>query len=172
MKNAQPYILVVTILLMGGVLLVLGPLPVAGAAEKLTDTEMYKMESGTKDFIIDLIAAGVWTKDSDEFKQFNKYDPKAKLNIPKYNEKKEDFEKETFPLTGAEYRRILVSAKAFASYNELDKDGQKRVNMEFFGQETKPERGTTKYNAGIDKAKNLIYIILGEGLVAAPKSTE
>jgi len=176
MCSAWRVILGLSILLVGSALPTLGTLSVAAAADKaLSDAQIKKMESGTEGFVNDLIAAGVWTKDCDEYKQFNKYESKAKLNIPKFDTKAKKYvEGDTAPITGAEYRRALASVRAYANANKLGNEGKKRVNMEFFGQETRPERGTDKYNAGIDRIKNLLYMIAGEAVIAgapADKST-
>ena len=164
-------IVISLVLFVGNPILTLGLVPLAAAADKdLSEADIYKMESGSKDFVIDLIAAGVWKKDGDEYKLFAKYDAKKKFDIPRFDEKERKFlENDTFPITGAEYRRALVAVKALApvNYNKLDDDGKKRVNTEIFGQETKPEKGTDAYKAGIDRVKHLVNIIGGEAYATA-----
>src|SRR5688572_23205517 len=93
MANVRQVILAAPFYLIAIAIFTLASLAIAEAQdETLNEAEIYEMDSGSKDFVIDLIAAGVWTKDNDEFKQFNKYGPKAKLNIPKYNEETDEFE--------------------------------------------------------------------------------
>jgi len=157
----------VRLYLIGSALLTFAMLPIAVAEDTaLSEAEIYKMESGSKDFVIDLIAAGIWTKDCEQYQQFKKYDPTAKLNIPRWDETTKKYKvDDTFSITGAEYRRALSAAKAFSNYSKLDDDAQKRVNVELFGQEDKPEKGTEKYDAGIDRVRYLLHVISGEALM-------
>lgn len=157
-------------------------LPLAGrssAADKeLTEVEIKRMELVAKVLLADLVAAKVWdakspagkasppseaAKQFDEktvLKEFKMYEPKAKIKVPRYDEKRDDFdEKDTFTVTGAEYRHALVCYLAFEHYDKLDEDGKKLVNEELFGQESVPTGA--KYNAGIDRWKHFAYIVTG-----------
>jgi hypothetical protein len=151
------------VLVLAGFLFVVGPAARTEAGEQtLTEAEIYKLESGSKDFLVDLIAAGVWKKGDDQFNLFNKYAPEARLRIPRVDAAGKPSSERDFSITGAEFRRAVISAKAYASYAKLDDDGKKRAYREFFGQETRPERSTAAYKMGLEKMKRATDILRGE----------
>jgi hypothetical protein len=157
------YLLAVAIVAFGWLT---GPvrLPETFAKDKqsLTEAEIYKMDSISKDFVIDLFSAGVWKKDHDEYRLFTHFEPNASVRIANYDRIKAKFTSEVTDITGAEYRRALVTAKAFGNYNKLDDEGKKRVNMEFFGQETRPERGSEKHKFAGERLKVALAVVGGE----------
>jgi hypothetical protein len=130
---------------------------------RLTEAQIAQIDSTAKDFVIDMFAAGVWTKESDEYKQFLRYDPKAEVRIAVYETEGRRFSDNLVTvITGAEYRRSLVTARAIASYPKLDKDAQARINLEIYGQPTTPERGTKPHDRGRERIVRLAFVVAGE----------
>lgn len=130
---------------------------------KLTDLEIYQMDSTAKDFAIDLIDARVWTKDSDEYRQFRRYAPKDTVRVAVYDIENRRFsDTRATEMTGAEYRRALATARAIQAYARLDDDAKARINQEIYGQATVPERGTEAHTQGRRRIANLAGIIGGE----------
>ncbi len=163
MGNPRRTVLALPLLLLGPALLVPGLLPLAVAADQgLTEAQIDRTESETKDYVIDLMAAHIWTKDSDEYRQFRRYGARDTVRIATYDSENRRFTDNVTEITGAEYRRAFVTARAFASYARLDTEAQERINMEIYGQRTRPERGTDAYNRGRDKIATLASIISGE----------
>src|SRR5262249_22379970 len=98
-----------------------GPIPSATAADKqLTNAEIDKLETSSRSFAYELLAAGVWTKDHAEHDLFKYYFPKEKVKIAEYDKEKKEYKKATYEITGAEYRYALVTGTAFGNYTKLD----------------------------------------------------
>lgn len=141
-----------------------------------TTAEIYKMESKSLFFAAELLDKEVWKEDSDEFKLFKKYDPKDMVKVAEWDDEKGNFKYlkpdtiSVVEISGAEYRRNFSALKAFTSYNKLSEEAQKRVNLEFWGQETRPEKGTKEFTAGKEKIKKAVNVIGGED-VARPADT-
>jgi hypothetical protein len=128
----------------------------------LTDAEIYQIDSEGKDYAIDLFAAGVWTKESDEYRQFRRYGPKAEVRIATYDTERRQFTDNYTVISGAEYRRALAQARSVASYPKLDKEGQARINLAIYGQRTIPERGSEAHNRGRERIARLAGVVAGE----------
>ena len=129
---------------------------------------LYKMESTSLYFAAAFLDKGIWKEDGDEFALFTLYDPKAAVRVAPYDRVKKDFNLEAVTeISGAEYRRAVATLKAFASYSKLDAEAQRRIDLELFGQETRPAKGTGKHSAGVEKIGKAVEIINGE-IVARP----
>jgi hypothetical protein len=136
------------------------------AANKLTDAEINKLESTTKDFAAVLVDAGIWKKDSDEYELFMKHEAREVLPSIDPGDLLRELlgEKEKFgvgSVTGAEYRRALVLNALFTplNYIRLDDKDQKRADKEVFGQEERPDKKTAEYQAGVEKLNHACKIL-------------
>ncbi len=164
MGNIRRTVLALPLLFTGPALLAPGLLPhVAAAGKGLTDAEIYQIDTTAKDFAIDLIDARIWTKDSDEYRQFRRYAPRDTVRIAVYDtDNRRFFENRFTEITGAEYRRALATARAITSYARLDADGQARINQEIYGQATTPERGSDAHTRGRERIARIAGIVAGE----------